>query len=118
MMDNDFHIDIPEILSVVDTSEVLVIRFAVMPKRLLVDARFDALEGPLVKAVGPVGGVEERLRELRRLRPRFHLPERIMSFLWPKSVVSLQRLGVWQHIVDRCRASGHAGAVEQCQEAL
>lgn len=114
-MENDFGLDLQEIMKVIDTAEVLVVRFAIVDKRLLVDARHNEEEGPLIKLVARANSVEERFRHLKEIRPRFPLPERIMSFMWPRHVALLQTSGVWQRIVDRLEALGHAGTADQCE---
>ena len=114
-MENDFGLDVQEIMKVVDTAEVLVVRFAIIDKRLLVDARHNEKEGPLIKLVPRADSVEERFRHLKQLRPRFPLPERIMSFMWPRHVELLQTSGVWQRIVDRLRVLGSGGIDEECE---
>lgn len=114
-MENDFGLDLPEIMKVIDTAEVLVVRFSIVDKRLLVDSRCNQEEGPLIKLVPRVTSVEERFRYLKQVRPRFPLPERIMTFMWPRHVEVLQTSGIWQHIVDKLAALGHAGTVEECE---
>ena len=116
-MENDFGLDLQEIMNVIDTAEVLIVRFAIVDKRLLVDARHSADEGPLIKLVPRAGSIEERFRHLKELRPRFPLPERIMSFMWPRHIALLQASGVWQRIVDRLGALGRDGTVEECEVA-
>jgi hypothetical protein len=114
-MENDFGLDLQEIMKVIDTAEVLVVRFAIVDKRLLVDARRNEEEGPLIKLVPRASSVEERFRHLKQIRPRFPLPERIMSFMWPRHVALLQTSGVWQRIVDRLAALGDASIADQCE---
>ncbi len=114
-MSNDFGLDLDEILKVVDTADVLIIRFQIVSdKRLLVDARTTELDPPLVKLVPRAGSVEERFRSLKQLRPRLPLPDKIMSFQWPRHVEVLAAAGVWEHIVRRMAGSGHAGMQEMC----
>jgi hypothetical protein len=38
-----------------------------------------------------------------------------MSFMWPRHVALLQTSGVWQRVVDRLEALGHAGTADQCE---
>lgn len=116
-MDSDFGIDLHEIFDVIDSAEVLIVRFAIIDRRLLVDARVSETEGPLIKVVPRATSVEDRFRSLKRLRPRFPLPEKIMSFTWPRHVETLQAAGVWEHIVARLRAIGGEGVEEQCASA-
>ncbi len=114
-MENDFGLDLREIMHVVDTAEVLVVRFAIIEKRLLVDTRHDAQEGPLIQLVPRASSVEERFRHLKQLRPRFPLPERIMSFMWPRHIALMEKSGVWQRIIDRLVGLGYPDMAEKCQ---
>jgi len=117
-VENDFGLDLQEILQVIDSADVLVVRLAIVEKRLLVDARHNAHEGPLIKLVPRAGSVEERFRHLKELRPRFPLPERIMSFMWPRHVALLEKSGVWQHIIDRLVGEGYPDMAECCREVF
>ena len=115
-MSNDFGLDLDQILRVVDTADVLIIRFQiVMDQRLLVDARSTAIDPPVVQLVPRAGSVEERFRSLKQLRPRFPLPDKIMSFQWPRHVATLAETGVWDRIVQRVTAAGHSGTAEMCE---
>lgn len=116
-MDGDFGIDLQEVLEVIDSAEVLVVRFALIDKRLLVDTRTSETEGPLITVVPRAASVEDRFRSLKRLRPRFPLPEKILSFTWPRQVETIQAAGVWQHLVERLQATGAADVEEQCAAA-
>ncbi len=115
-MPNDHGLDLDEIFEVVDTADVLIIRFH-MPsdRRLLVDTRSTAVDPPIVRMVGRASSVEERFRSIKRLRPRLPLPERVLSFQWPRHIRSLAETGVWDRIVQRIAASGHQGAIGECE---
>jgi hypothetical protein len=117
-MDNDYVLNLDEIMRTIETAEVIRIRFGLLDKRLLIDNRFNELEGPLVKAVSRSGSSEESFRNLKRLRPRFPLPERMTAIWWPKYVNTLYTSGVWSAIVRRVADSGFTDAVRQCDDAL
>ena len=93
-MDNDFSIDLSEIAATLRTSEVVTLRFVAVGHRLLLDFRCSELDGPMVKVVEPVKSVEERYRTMRRLRPRFAPPEKIVAVWWPRFTASLRTTGV------------------------
>jgi hypothetical protein len=114
-MSNDFGIDLEEIFNVLDTADVLIIRFQLVDQRLLIDARSTELDAPLVKLVARASSVEERFRSLKELRPRLPLPDKIMSFQWPRHVRVLEDSGVWQRVIARMSASGHPGMEAMCQ---
>ena len=107
MMDNYFSVDISELKNIIETSEVLLIRFPIIDKRLLLDGRYDSEEGPLLKVVPRASSAAERFRHLKEMRPRFPVPKNIVSFTWPKYISSLETYGIWQSIVDRCAKAGY-----------
>ncbi len=114
---DDYGVDLDEIGSVIDRAEVLVVRFQVVQRRILIDFRTSADSGPLARAVAPASSAEERFRSLKALRPSLPLPERIMSFLWPRSVGAMADAGVLDRIRDRL-ARIDAGAGEELDAAF
>ncbi len=115
-MNRDFGIDLEEVFRVIDSADVLIIRFHLIASRLLLDARTSALDGPLLKVVPRAGSVEERFQGLRRLRPRFPVPDKILSFQWPRQMETLRASGVWERIVQRLDSTGWPGAADQAEE--
>ena len=103
---DDYGLDMDEATRVIDTADVLVVRFAILDKRLLIDARTDDHDGPLIAVVDKAGSVEERFKSLKKLRPRFPLPEKIMSFMWPRHIETFRRSGLAQRITDRLVSIG------------
>ncbi|MSQ14706.1 MAG: hypothetical protein EXR50_02440 [Dehalococcoidia bacterium] len=111
--------NLQELDVIIDNADVLALGFLRIEKRLLIDKRYDALDSPMILIVDQVASVEERLRHLRRLRPRFPNPERFTFFIWPLSVSSLESLGVWGRILKQCRASGYTKEVDnQAEEVI
>jgi len=117
-MDSDFGIDLDDVFNVIDSAEVIVVRFSLIEKRLLVDTRASEIDTPLIKLVPRVSSAEERFRNLRQLRPRFAAPEKILSFLWPRRVETLVDAGVWQRLVERLAASNWRDAEAACAAAF
>lgn len=98
-------------------AEVLVLGFWMFSERLLVDFRSTEEDPPLIRVVPQVGSAQERLRELRVLRPRFASPRRFYFFIWPRSLALLEARGVWPKLVERCLEAGHRGTAAACAEA-
>ena len=117
-MDSDFHIDINEIKRSIDTGDLVALYFPLLRKTLLMDARSNNLDGPMIKVVPMASSPEERFRELLRMRPRFPKPESITLIPWPKYVSSLVRLEVWDSIVRRFLEIGPPEIVRQCDDCL
>jgi len=116
-VDFDFRLDLTEVIRAVEAGEVLALYFPLLRKTLLIDARSTAVDAPMIKIVPMVATPEERLRALRKLRPRFPRPESITIIPWPKYVASLDRLGIWERIVGRFVNLGFPEAVRQCEAA-
>jgi hypothetical protein len=118
-MDNDyFRVDMSEVLKSIDRAEVLTMYFPMLRKTLLVDGRRNDSDGPLVKVVPMVETPDERVKELRKLRPRFPVPDSITFIPWPKYVASLERLGVLERLISRFAHAGDEEQVSQCQAAF
>ncbi len=114
----DYGLDIDEVRHVIATADVMIVRFAILEKRLLMDTRCNDTEGPLLRLVNRAGSAEERFRHLKQIRPRFQLPDRIMSFMWPRQIQTFEVSGLWQSIVDRVTNTGFPGMHEQCEKVF
>lgn len=105
-MTDDYGVDLEEILRVIDRAAVLIVRFDVLEPRLLVDFRADPPDMPIIQLVDRVNSAEERFRHLKSLRPKLPLPERIMSFPWPRAVRAFEESGIWEKIEERLISLG------------
>jgi hypothetical protein len=113
----DYGIDLDEVRRVIDAAEVLVVRFSVTDRRLLVDARSNEHEGPMIKVVPPVSSGEERFKALKIMRPRFHTPRRILTFQWPRHARALAESGIWEQIAHKLVGLGWSGTAAACDAA-
>ena len=109
--------NLQEINAIADSADVLAIGFIRISQRLLVDKRYDTADDPMIRIVEQVASIEERMRHLNRIRPRFPSPQRFTFFMWPLSVNSLESLGVWERILESCRNSGYTKEVDEQAEA-
>lgn len=117
-MSDEFGVDLDEVFRVIDAAEVLVVRFHLIDKRLLVDFRTRPGLTPLIRVVPRAESVEDRFRTIRKLRPEMQLPEKVMSVHWPRSISVLLASGAWQHIVDRASSLGDDETTEACGRAI
>ena len=117
-LSTEFGIDLEEVRGVIDAAEVLVVRFSITDRRLLVDTRTNDADGPLIRVVPPVTSGEERFKALRALRPGFPPPERILTFQWPRHARSLVESGLWEHLARRVVATGWPGLSGDCDAAI
>jgi hypothetical protein len=112
---DDYGLDLDEVARVIDAAEVLVVRFAILDKRLLIDARTSETEGPVIAVVPKASSVEERFKALKKLRPRLPLPEKIMSFMWPRQMETFRDSGLWDKIEGRMVSLGGEQMLEVCK---
>ena len=115
---DDYGLDLDEVARVIDTAEVLVIRFAIVDSRLLIDARTNEQEGPVIAVVPKAGSVEERFKSLKKMRPRFPLPDKIMSFMWPRQMETFRSSGLWGKIEGRLVQLGGEQMTERCVQVF
>ncbi|MBM4416176.1 MAG: hypothetical protein FJ035_08045 [Chloroflexi bacterium] len=113
-MDPDYGIDLDETGRVFDQAEVVVVRFHLIPQRLLIDARSAPGDPPMVRLVPPVTSAEERYRYLQRERPGLPLPEYITVVGWPRYVQVLKETGLWERIEQRLVRAGGPELARQC----
>jgi hypothetical protein len=115
---DDFGLDMDEVTKVIESAQVLVVRFAIVDKRLLIDTRTSEQEGPFIAVVPKAGSIEERFKSLKRLRPRFSLPEKIMSFMWPRHMETFRNSGLWNRIEGRLVSLGGEDMGRRCHEVF
>ncbi len=112
---DDYGLDLDEVARVIAAAEVLVVRFAILDKRLLIDARTSETESPVIAVVPKASSVEERFKALKKLRPRLPLPEKIMSFMWPRQMETFRDSGLWDKIEGRMVSLGGEQMLEVCK---
>ena len=108
-------LDIDEMGRVIDEAGVLIIRFHVIPQRLLVDARESAEDSPQLRLVPPVSSAEERYRYLQKLRPGVPLPDQITVLSWPRYVEVMRDAGLWRRIEERLISLGGEPLAGRCR---
>lgn len=113
---NDYGVDLDLLLNAVEQAEVLIIRFPFIAPRLLIDMRQGG-DGPVIALVPRASAIEERAKGIKQARPSLPLPERVISFEWPRHAELLRPAGLWERIVRRFQGSGFAGAERRCDEA-
>ena len=117
-MDNDYTVDLDDIVATLTSSDVVVMRFIALGQRLLLDFRTTRAEGPMVRVVQPVDSVQERYKELKRIRPGFAAPERIVAVWWPRFASSLRESPAWQAVMERVCAGGFRDSVQEAEAAI
>ena len=117
-MDNEFVLDIQEIMDSVESAPVISILFPTFRKAVVIDTRSTRIEGPLVCIAPMVASAQERIRSIGRMRPGLPAVSSLAVVAWPRYVDSLVALGVWGRIVKRFSDSGHEDAAAACDVVL
>ena len=117
-MDDDFALEMDDILQSIDSAEIMSLYFPMLWKAVVLDTRSNEKQGPLVSVMPMVASPQERLKNVRRMRPGFPRVHNLTLIPWVRSIEGLVNHGVWERIVQRFDASGHREAVAACQTVL
>lgn len=117
-MSEEFGVDLDKAFHAIDTSEVLVIRFHFIEKRLLVDFRTRQGVAPLIQVVEKAESAEDRFRSIKKLRPSLPFPERVNALQFPRQIGTFVASGIWPRLAERMVALGGDEAAAQCARAL
>jgi hypothetical protein len=115
--ENGVLVDFEEITKLVETADVFTVGFATFPERLIVDARANDVETPMVQVVEPARSARDRLNWLNRRRPSLGTPEAFSFFAWPHSPSFMVQSGVWDRIRNRVD-TGDSQVQTQCDLAI
>ena len=116
--ENGVLVDFEELSVVIDGADVIAFAFPHFPERLLVDARSNEKEGPLVQVVDPAGSARQRVNWLYRRRPSLGPPPSLSFLVWPHSISFLVQSTVWDRIRQRVAADMEPEVRAQCDLAL
>jgi len=116
--ENGVQVDFDEVSKLIASADVFAVGFANFSERLLVDARYNDTEAPLIQVVEPAGSPQRRLRWLMRRRPSLGEPEAFSFVAWPHSPKLLIDSGMWQRIESRVRADIDSDLKLQCDLAI
>lgn len=117
-MDSDYTLDLDEVRRHLRDTQVIGVFFPFLRRTLLLDTRTSSVDGPAVMLTPMVRNMDERVRSLQKLRPRFPKPESMALIAWPRMVGAIARLGVWALIEDRMVELGGEPLRSRCREAL
>jgi hypothetical protein len=110
MMDNAHRWNVRTVLRNIHEAQVISLFFPHLARALIIDLRHDEAEGPLITTDSLVSGPQERIDSLRKLRPRFDLPDNITLAPWLGPVRTLETSGAISDVASRLEAIGHSTA--------
>jgi len=117
-MDSDYQLDLAELRHHLEHTQVVGFYFPFIRRTLLLDLRTSKSEPPMVIVAPMVQSAEERVRSLRKLRPRLPRPESMALLPWPRYVAALDRLGILELVERRLVELGGERFRERCREAV
>lgn len=115
--ENGVLVDFEEITKLIEAADVFTVGFATFGERLLVDARSNETETPMIQVVEPARSARERMNWLHRRRPSLGAPEAFSFFAWPHSPAFLVQSGIWDRIRNRVE-QGDPQVGVQCDLAI
>jgi hypothetical protein len=116
-LDDEYRIDIDELVRQVESAEVLCIYFPMLRRTLILDSRSGDLDAPMVVLAPMVANAEERLKALHEMRPRLGQPEALVMAPWPRRIESLESAGVLEKIVRHFKGIGAPEAASRAVQA-
>jgi hypothetical protein len=116
--ENGVLVDLGDVSTVIEDSDVFGIGFRLFPDRLLVDTRFSDQDSVFIAVVPKVDSMQERFFWLGQQRPRFGMPERFAFFFWPHSIAFFEESGMAKRIKERLLESGWDNAATMFEETL
>ena len=102
----------------IDNAEVFSIFFPKLGESIVIDLRHEPGDAPLVKVMPMVRSASERVRTIRRLRPRYPRPSNIVAVPWLGYVGTVRASGLWGRIRGRLEAAGSATALRAADSAV
>lgn len=116
--ENGVLVDFDEVIKLIENADVFAVGFSSFSERLLVDARSNDNETPLVQVVQAKNSAQERIRWLNRRRPSLGQPQTFSFVSWPHSPAFLLESGMWDLIRDRVGSIADPNVETQCGIAL
>jgi hypothetical protein len=117
MLDNVYRWNVHTVLRNMHEAQVISLFLPYLGRALIIDLRCDEAEGPLITIDALVSGPKERLDSLRRLRPRFDLPDNITLAPWLGSVSKLGSSGALADVAQRLEKMGRPEAKSDLDRA-
>ncbi len=95
-----------QVFTAIAEADVISIFFPLLRRALVVDMRGAPEAYPLVRIMGQVNSMEERISTIEQQRPGMGKIRSILGVPWFKSVRSLEEAGVLSRLVERLVQAG------------
>lgn len=95
-----------QVFNAISEADVISIFFPLLRRALVVDLRGAPDESPMIRVMGQVSSMEERITSIEQIRPDLGKVRSILGVPWLKSVRSLDEVGIISHLVERLAQAG------------
>jgi hypothetical protein len=95
-----------QVFSAIREADVISIFFPLLRRALVIDMREAPDSPPMIRVLGQVNSMEERIASIERLRPGLGKVRSILGVPWLKSVRGLEETGVTSRLIERLSEAG------------
>jgi hypothetical protein len=111
LLDNIYRWNMRGVFHSLHQAEVVNVFFRYLGRGLILDFRYDEVEGPNVSVDTMAAGADDRIARIKRQRPRFAAPENVTLAPWNASVSSFDTRGGLEEVRTRLRRIGYGAAL-------
>lgn len=95
-----------QVFSAIREADVISIFFPLLRRALVIDMRESPDSPPMIRVLGQVNSMEERIASIESLRPGLGKIRSILGVPWLKSVRDLEEMGIIARLVERLSEAG------------
>ena len=95
-----------QVFSAITEADVISIFFPLLRRALVIDLRNAPEVPPVIKVMGQVNSIEERITSIEEMRPGMGKIRSILGVPWLKSVRTLEEVGITEGLVERLSQAG------------
>jgi hypothetical protein len=95
-----------QVFSAITEADVISIFFPLLRRALVIDLRNAPEVPPVIRVMGQVNSIEERITSIEEMRPGMGKIRSILGVPWLKSVRSLEEVGITEGLVERLTEAG------------
>ena len=95
-----------QVFSAITEADVISIFFPLLRRALVIDLRNAPESPPLIRVLGQVNSMEDRISSIEQLRPGMGKIRSILGVPWLRSVRSLDEVGIMTSLVERLAQAG------------
>jgi hypothetical protein len=95
-----------QVFSAIPEADVISIFFPLLRRALIIDLRNAPESSPMIRVMGQVNSMEERISSIEQMRPGMGKIRSILGVPWLKSVRTLEEVGITASLIERLAQAG------------